>query len=77
MNKTQIVEGAISRIIWSGILACLAISSLFQDYFGKVAYIEHINNHWVSWTITVPMAIIMLIVGAWLKITGESKIKKL
>lgn len=56
-------------LLYTG-LACVLFSaatrSLMQDYLGEQAYIEMIRAHWVSAWITVPIAGVMLLVGAWL-----------
>jgi hypothetical protein len=50
----------------AGVLACDAIRSIRQDYLGMEGTIRHIVNDWVSWKITVPLAVGMLVVSALL-----------
>ena len=44
-----------------GFFSYAAISSLYQDWIGKDAYIEKCQNEWISPHITVPFALILLI----------------
>lgn len=52
-------------VLWGGffigstfILACWG---LFQDFMGKEGYIEHVREHWVSSSISVPIFIVGLL----------------
>jgi hypothetical protein len=50
----------------SGWLVATAVNSLEQDLLGKESYMKLIDAAWVSWTVTVPMAIATLICAVWL-----------
>ncbi len=47
---------------WSGLFLSTAIRSLLQDSVGLEGYIEHLRNHWVDASITVPLALVLLVV---------------
>lgn len=46
-----------------GALIMSAANSLYQDYLGRDAYVELIQRHWVDARVTVPIAIVALIIG--------------
>lgn len=53
---------------WRGFVACWMVTSLIQDYIGKEAYLKKVEEGWIDASITVPIAIIVLIyvlVGEW------------
>ena len=50
----------------AGIIMYSAVNSLYQDVIGKEGYIERISNGWISSWITVPLAILFLVVSVWL-----------
>lgn len=55
---------------WRGFVACWAVTSLIQDYIGKEAYLKKIEEGWIDASITVPIAITVLmyvLVGEWTK----------
>lgn len=45
-----------------GIVFYAAVVSLYQDFLGKDAYIEACKNHWIDPSISVPIAIGMLVI---------------
>lgn len=52
-------------LLWSGFFignvfaaSCLG---LLQDFLGKEAYIEHVRNHWVSSSFSVPLFIVAIL----------------
>lgn len=53
------------RIFLCGGLVYAALTSLIQDYYGKEDYIRSIEEYWVDPVITVPGAIILLVVGLY------------
>lgn len=57
---------SLSKKFVAGFLTCSAVRSLQQDYWGMEGTIRHVVNDWVSWRITVPLAILLLIVALWL-----------
>ncbi len=59
---------------FDGILTCVALVSLRQDLMGKDAYIEWCQRNWVSGSITIPLAIIVLLFITW-KISAISGFK--
>lgn len=58
---------------YAGMFMTLAIHSFYQDYYGKEAYIKHISENWTSAYISVPLAIIFIIVAWILMGIGEHK----
>ena len=42
-----------------------SIISLHQDILGQAGYIEHIKNHWIDGTISVPIAIGSLVLVSY------------
>lgn len=46
-----------------GVLICLSVRSLQQDYRGRDAYIELVQRHWVDARVTIPIAIVALVIG--------------
>lgn len=48
----------------NGVVFAGCLTSLFQDAIGMEAYLNWVRNgHWVSWTISVPIAILGLMVS--------------
>jgi hypothetical protein len=47
-----------------GFMTFGAIFSLSQDFVGQEAYLEHVQNHWTSWKISVPVALVALVLVA-------------
>jgi len=47
-----------------GLIYARACESLFQDYLGKNEYIHRVTNGWISASITVPLALLILIACA-------------
>ena len=45
----------------SGVMFSLSWLSLMQDSFGKDGYIAYVETHWVSGSITIPLAAFLLI----------------
>lgn len=46
-----------------GMLAMVAIESLYQDWLGKEAYLRWADTHWLPAEQTVPMALICLVLA--------------
>jgi len=46
-----------------GALILSAIGSLHQDWIGRDAYIQLVQRHWVDARVTVPIAIVALVIG--------------
>jgi hypothetical protein len=44
-----------------GWIAACAFLSLVQDFKGKEAYIQHVQNHWIESTISGPLAVLALV----------------
>ena len=63
---------SISKKFVAGMLTYSALQSLQMDYWGMEGTIRHIVNDWWSPWATVPMAIGLLVLAAWL--CHESKI---
>jgi hypothetical protein len=51
------------RLILAGMIINTGIDSLYQDMIGKEMYIKAINDLWISSYITVPFAIIGIIIA--------------
>jgi hypothetical protein len=66
MDNMDNITISFSKKFVAGVLACDAIRSLRQDYFGMEGTIRQIVNNWVSWKITVPLAVVMLVASALL-----------
>lgn len=49
------------RSFLAGILIVTAIKSLYQDLLGLDNYLEVVRLNWVSWKISVPSAITILL----------------
>ena len=43
------------RLFFLGMIASSAISGIIQDLYGKEAWIKHIEDYWVSSSITGPI----------------------
>lgn len=56
----------ISRKFVAGWLTLSALQSLQQDYWGMEGTVRHVVNDWTSWKITVPIAILYLVIAIWL-----------
>lgn len=57
----------------SGFLTCWALTSLQQDYWGMEGTVRHVVNDWVSWKITVPLAIAVLLLARFLSYEAENE----
>jgi hypothetical protein len=55
-----------SKKFAAGFLTCSAVRSLQEDYWGMEGTIRHVVSDWLSWKITVPLAIGLLVVSVWL-----------
>ena len=51
---------------WSGFMTHVALLSLYQDFLGKDKYLQAADLLWVSWKITVPLALVLLILALML-----------
>ena len=56
-------------LIVSGALFYACITSLYQDIYGKGRYLAMVEDYWVDAWITVPLAIVVmiLVVSIWHK----------
>ena len=50
-----------------------AVVSLRQDYLGKEAYIRYAQENWIDPSITVPWALISLILGIYFSFIHKDK----
>ena len=50
---------------WNGVFTYIAIESLIQDYYGKDAWLARAAEHWADASITVPVALIILVAALW------------
>jgi len=55
-------KARLSWTYWAGIVTAYCVISLHQDILGQEAYLHWIQEHWVSWKITVPIAVVLLVV---------------
>jgi hypothetical protein len=51
-----------ARWFWCGVFAHAAYYSLMQDFVGQKNYMKLVQERWISAWITVPLAIIALLV---------------
>lgn len=56
----------VSNKFLAGILTHAAIQSLLQDLQGKEGYIRNVQEHWVDWKISVPIALAVWLLAFWL-----------
>ena len=49
-----------TKLFISGAGAYLALDSLYQDYVGKETCLKLMETHWISYKISVPIALIIL-----------------
>mgnify|MGYP001573840607 FL=1 len=49
------------RSFVAGILVAIALKSLYQDLLGLESYIEIVKAGWISWKVSVPYAIVILL----------------
>lgn len=56
----------VSKAYWAGALVCGAGISLVQDALGKDGYVALIQAAWISGWITVPGALLVLVLAGWL-----------
>lgn len=47
---------------WAGVSFLFAVQSLFQDFLGRDAYVAQVREHWISSSISVPLALVVLVV---------------
>jgi purine-cytosine permease-like protein len=66
MDNRGNITISVSKKFMAGVLVCSALRSLQEDYWGMEGTIRHLVNDWVSWKITVPLAVGMLIASALL-----------
>lgn len=59
------------RYFWYGFIAHLCASSINQDLMGKEKYIKAVDLFWIDSSITLPFAIIILIIVLALFILGD------
>jgi len=48
----------------NGFAAAMAVHSLIEDYIGQDGMREMVDHHWVSGGVTVPLAVLVLVVIA-------------
>lgn len=48
-----------------GFCACLCCISIFQDWHGKDAYVQMVNEHWIDAKYSVPFAIVVLAIALY------------
>lgn len=51
---------------WAGVLTHMATISLYQDFHGKQGYIDLIRKNWIDASITVPFALILIVIAIYL-----------
>lgn len=66
MKGNQVLTFSISKKFAAGILTFWAVQSLQMDCLGMDGTIRHIANNWVSPWVTVPLAIVVLVIAAFL-----------
>lgn len=70
--SSSLTDGTMKRAIafyiglGSGISTTLAFISLHQDALGQEAYIAEVRSHWLSYWVSVPAALSLLVVTALL-----------
>jgi hypothetical protein len=60
--KRRITYTLVISLICVGAIMALALHSLFTDLLGKEKYMRWVEDHWVSSSITIPFALIILVV---------------
>ena len=60
-----------SKVV-AGFLIHGAITSLVQDSMGKEAYLKSVTEHWVSAWVTVPFALVSLLIAVWIWYLAEA-----
>lgn len=61
------------RFFWAGFIMVTAGRSLILDAMGKEDYIASIQFTWVEWYISVPVAVVMLIIAAMMMTPNPPK----
>ena len=59
--------------VLGGWTLAFAIMSLHQDYLGKEGYIQYTQENWIDPSITVPWALISLILGVYFSFIYKGK----
>jgi hypothetical protein len=54
------------KLFWAGWLAHMGLTSLHQDYYGKAHYIELVQDKWIDPSITIPLALALLVIAFYL-----------
>lgn len=72
-NETRTM---ISGSFFNGIMFGISVISLIQDGMGKDAYIEHVASNWAPARLTVPLALVIIVVTLFYQLyymrrTGE------
>lgn len=60
MNKNKLLGYLAGVLVYSGTL------SFYQDLLGCERYIAVVRSGWISWKITVPMAIVSILIGLFI-----------
>ncbi len=55
---------------WVGVLTTIACESLIQDAMGRDAFVQYVQTHWVAGWVSVPIAIVALVVAVALYVVG-------
>lgn len=53
----------ISMVFWCGFVNACAVASLYQDYWGLEKMQELMADHWIDSSISVPIAIVVLVIS--------------
>lgn len=51
----------IRKAFWRGVISYACTTSLLQDLIGKEGYIQRVQEHWVDSSITIPVAVCVLV----------------
>ena len=50
---------------WAGVMFCLCLLGLFQDYMGLEGYIRIMRTAWLPWYISTPIHLALIAYGVW------------
>jgi hypothetical protein len=75
--KDKAIDALCHKIHVSGLIFMACGNSLVQDFYGQEGMIKRIQENWIPWYYTVPIAIIVMLFSVGLFITSKKEIKEL
>lgn len=70
------MNSIVVRLFASGWLGSAVFNSLLQDMTGKQEYIRRAQEGWVSGSITVPLALFIGLIAAWMYVSAVRAFNK-